>query len=270
VDEATLDGCIAKVRRAEKLLKSLADEWGAFLETHPYPHRVYADTEPGCYVVEFDFSIPTPPVLAVIAGEIAHDLRSALDHLVWREAVEHKGIDIAEANANRITFPLTAKCPADFETAETLEYVDADTRAILERHQPYKRRQEGGPKALAFLHWFNRMDKHRTVQPAVALAPKFFTMRQLLVSHSRSVGLREQIPLVGPGQRLKRRTKLVRLRFAPIGPDPKVRVQRTPPLSVSFGHGPRRFRGAEISQTITEVHGVIIEFTANLYPDFLP
>jgi hypothetical protein len=266
VDQATLDGCIAKVRRAEELSKLLADEWRAFLKTNPYPSRVYADTEPGWHIVEFDFSIPTPPVLSVIAGEIAHDLRSALDHLVWRQAIEHVGIDIAEANANSIAFPLIAKSRADFKKAAALQYVDEHTAALLERHQPYKRGQEGGPKALAFLHWFNRMDKHRTVHPAVAITPLFFTTQQVFPDHSRAVGFREQVPLLKPGQRLrKRRTKVVRLRFAPVDRDPQVRVNRTPPLSISFGHDPRPFRGAEISQTITEVHGVITEFS-----DLLP
>jgi hypothetical protein len=68
-------------------------ERSAFLESNPYPNWVDDRTEPGWHCIYFDFSPPPPPRFAVIVGEIAHDLRSALDHLAWREAVESVGLE---------------------------------------------------------------------------------------------------------------------------------------------------------------------------------
>jgi hypothetical protein len=81
VDQATLDGCLAKVDRAEGLTRTPASEWNAFLDTEPWPSRIEHDADTGWYSVYFDLTLPLPPVLGIIVGELAHDLLSALDHL---------------------------------------------------------------------------------------------------------------------------------------------------------------------------------------------
>jgi hypothetical protein len=94
VDQVTLDGCTAKVDRAEIHVQAFTDEWRIFRESNPYPSWVEIDKETGWHHVWFDFSTPAPQTLPVIVGEYAHDLRSALDHLAWREAVERIGLGI--------------------------------------------------------------------------------------------------------------------------------------------------------------------------------
>jgi hypothetical protein len=264
VDQATIDGCIAKVDRAYEVLNLLADKWGVFLDMNPWPSWVEHDVETGWHRIYFDFSQPPLPLFSVMVGEMAHDLRSALDHLVWREAVECVGLKKAERNAPVITFPF-AKGSAEFKTAPALKYVGADARAILERHQPYKRGKGQGPKSLALLHWFNRMDKHRTVQVTAVGAPTFFSWNHLQITFAKGARITGRQPCLIPGQRLTGHTEVARVRFAADGPEPNVRVQRTPPLNPSFGHPPRPLRGVEISHTITEVRGVITEF-AQLLP----
>ena len=208
---------MAKVDRAEIRLDELADEWRAFLDTNPWPSWVDDRTEPGWHSVYFDFSTPPPPRFSVVVGEIAHDLRSALDHLAWREAVECVGLQQAESDAAIITFPV-AKNASDFKSANTLKYVGENARAVMQRHQPYQRVHRKEPPALGLLHWFNRMDKHRTVQVTAVGAPSIFTMGQI--------------------KAFTRGAKIA----AAGGPDPKVEVHRTPPLSPSFGDPPPDLR----------------------------
>jgi hypothetical protein len=265
VDQATLDGCRAKIDGARKQLSVMADEWSGWLAEKPYPSWVIeSDTDPGRYCVYFDFSTPPPPAFSVIAGEIAHDLRSALDHLAWREAVECVGPEQAECHATVITFPL-AKGPADFKSAQTLSYVGADARAVMERHQPYQGGQGDGPKSLGLLHWLNRIDKHRALHPILA-APQPFQRPVNLIAYNPDARMIEQPTWeIAAGSLVEGETKVACFRFDPHGPDPQVRVKGVPTFYVGFGKVPESYRGIGIGQTILQVNEVIDDF-ASLLP----
>jgi len=262
VDQATLDGCTAKADRAEVQAQAFTDIWRIFRESNPYRSWVEVEEQTGWHHVWFDFSTPAPPSIPVIVGEFAHDLRSALDHLMWREAVEGIGLAQAEDKAALIKFPIH-KHSADFKAAESLNYVSNDARAIIERHQPYKRKNSN---ALALLHWFNREDKHHTVQIAsvsylmqLGMPPDFIEYRGPIVP-ILDWDLLSPIPY----RRLKGRTKVASLRFEP-GTDPQVRVKGTPYLDIGFRNLPRPLRGIQLEQTIQAVRAVIANF-ADLVP----
>jgi hypothetical protein len=90
-------------------------------------------------------------------------------------------------------------------------------------------------------------------------------MDALKITHTHEARILAVEPRLQPGQRLIGEAEIVRVRFAPGGPDPKVQVHRTPPVGPSFGEPPDPFRGIEITQTITEVRAVIADF-ADLLP----
>ncbi|HEX3691745.1 MAG TPA: hypothetical protein VHU13_00230 [Solirubrobacteraceae bacterium] len=263
MNQTTLDGCRAKVDRAEKQLHVLTEEWRDFLKTNPYRFWIEAGAESSWYCVYFDYSTPTPPRFAVIAGEIAHNLRSALDHLAWREAVEWVGRECAEFNAYKITFPLT-KTPADFKKAATLQYIREDTCAVMERHQPYNGRDDKGTKSLGLLNWFNRMDKHRSLQIVSTFLAPLLQPRDL-IGFSDTARLLDVSVKVKVGQMLKGKTEVACYRFAP-GPDPQMRVERTPLLGIGFPDVPQKFRGVQIADAVAQVRIVINDF-ANLLPE---
>ena len=265
MDQATIEGCKAKVDRAEELLEIGADQWRAYLKTNPWPSRIDDRTDPPWHRIYIDFTAPPPPRFAVLIGEIAHDLRSALDHLAWREAVECVGLQDAERNASVITFPL-AKSPAAFKGAQALQYIGKDARTIMERYQPYESGKEKRPLSLGLLHWFNRMDKHRTIQVTAVGAPSIITMKALKITFTHGARIEAVDPRLTPGQRLIGETEIVRIRFVAGGPDPKVEVHGTPPITPAFGHPPHPLRGMTITQTITQVREVIADF-ANLLPE---
>jgi hypothetical protein len=261
VNQVTLDGCAAKADRAEIQAQAFTDEWRIFRESNPYPSWVAIEEETGWHHVWFDFSTPAPPSIPVIVGEFAHDLRSALDHLVWREAVERIGFAQADDLGNGIKFPI-AKRSADFESAEPLKHISDDARAIMERHQPYKR---GNSNALRLLHWFNREDKHRTVQATsvsllqqLGVPPDFLECNPLPMLDWNMAG-----PV--PYRRLKGKTKVMSLRFDPAGPDPQVRVKGTPYVHIGFRDVPRPLRGIQLEESVEAVRAVIADF-ASLLP----
>jgi hypothetical protein len=264
VDEITLSGCHAKIDRAEQILKELADEWTVFLKTNPYPSRIDDRTE-GWHHIYLDFSVAPWAHFSVMAGEIAHDLRSALEHIVWRQAIEHLDREPTKDEERLIEFPLTPTAKK-FREAAVLKLVSEDTSALLERYQPYKRRDGIGPKSLGLLHWFNRLDKHHAMHISAAASTRFPLAAHRFLKWNPETRPLEVIPMLKPNRALVRNTEVMRLRFSPNGPDPQVSMYRAPALNISFGEVPRPLRGIDMAHVIEYVRRIVRDFASNFLP----
>ncbi|MDQ6909732.1 MAG: hypothetical protein M3Z84_02950 [Actinomycetota bacterium] len=258
MDATTVAGCRAKADPAEASVQELAGEWTAWLNTNPYPSRIDIDPDLGEHRIVFDFSTPLPLHFPVRVGEIAHDLRSALDHLVWREAFEILGHEPTGKQAREIAFPIW-RTRAGFKESKVKRYVSPDAWTIIERYQPYDRGKPKRSKALGLLHWINRIDKHRLLHGGYAFLGYFNPLQ--LVDFNREASLIEA-PVWGNilGRPLKRETKIAWLRFDPNGPEPTVRVKRTPALSVSYGDAPGYLGRVEIGETVRKVGEIVNDF----------
>jgi hypothetical protein len=265
VDQATIDGCRAKVDRAEAAVEELAVEFREWLKTNPYPSRVDVDREAGRYRVLFDFSVLPPPRFPVRVGEIAHDLRSALDHLVWREAVELLRREPTDEEAGAIAFPLK-RTRIRFEKSEVKRYVSPDAWTVIERHQPYDRGKPKRSKALALVHWINRVDKHRFLHESTVY-PMWFKPLGLIAFDPRASIIEATHAPGVLGRMAKGETEVAPYRFDLVTafPDPNVRVKATPPLTISYGNSPRYLRRVDITETFAEVRSVVNDF-ATLVP----
>lgn len=264
MDAATIIGCRAKVGRAKNLLKPLTDEWGAFLNKKPWPCRIEDGCKPGWYTIYFDFSTPPPPILSVIVGELAHDLRSCLDHLAWQEVLEGLGREPTEEEGRHIAFPL-ARSEDDFKSAELLRYVSQDARAALERSQPYKRPTGEEGSSLRVIHLFNRLDKHRALQVSAAGTPGSYDLAHLKITVAPGASIIAGKPHLAVGQRVEGDTKVVSVRFAPGGPEPNMNVEGQPPFEPRFGKLPADMPGADVNVSISTVEKIVSDF-ANLVP----
>jgi hypothetical protein len=131
----------------------------------------------------------------------------------------------------------------------------------MERHQPYKRTAGQRPKSLGLLHWFNRIDKHRTLQVASVLSLPELGFPPEFIDWNREQTLVLEFDPIKPYRRLKRETEVLALRFDPNGPDPHVRVKGTPAVAIGFRDVPRPLRGITLTETIQEVHRVVADFT---------
>lgn len=79
-----MDGCRAKLARAQETLDALDVEAATFLSQDPSPFRLEKKHLNGGLEYAFvAYGDPNPPLrFSVIAGEIIHHMRSSLDHLI--------------------------------------------------------------------------------------------------------------------------------------------------------------------------------------------
>jgi hypothetical protein len=264
MDGATLAGCNAKVNRAEEAIEAMAQEWIAWRQSNPYPTRVEADPTSGEYRVYFDFSIRVPERFPVLLGEVAHDLRSALDHLVWREAVEQIGRKQADKKANSIAFPIHRTRVA-LNRSRVRQFVSDDAWRIIERHQPYDRGKPPRPKTLQMLHWINRIDKHRLLHGSSVFLT-FYNPAKLISWNANARLIAAPLPKASLNRPLSRETLVASYHFDASAPPPEIDVIATPALSIGYGDSPARLRRVEISETAKKVDDVVRDF-GSLVPD---
>jgi len=85
VEKPTLQGCDAKVRRARAHLDALYKEIGGFIESEPHEIVSEFDSETITRTVHLRvLKEPDETTWALLLGDFVHNLRSALDHLIWQ------------------------------------------------------------------------------------------------------------------------------------------------------------------------------------------
>ena len=166
-----LDGAIAKRNRAREQIKSLDAAIRASVEDRPY-RVVVAERErysSSSYALRFEpGQISDPPAeWSAIIGEIAHDLRSALDLLACELALFRS----ATTDIRDVSFPIRLYGPAANPAprkprwrGDLVAPFGRPHRARIERLQPYHRRNGRRRNFLWLLQELNNADKHRTIQ----------------------------------------------------------------------------------------------------------
>lgn len=86
-----LAGALAKVIRAEEHLAELEREIGAYIEREPYFAASELQEKPLGYKVTVHERESPPPVIAVLVGEVAQQLRASLDYLACELVIAHGG-----------------------------------------------------------------------------------------------------------------------------------------------------------------------------------
>lgn len=164
---ASLDGCSAKLARAEELWQALYGELIAFLERLPY--RLEGRFEPGDeenhgdWVVRVAVTEAPPLRWSVVMGEIVHDLRSALDHLAWQLVLLDGGQPTRSTQ-----FPIY-RVEADFRAPAGQSRLTGMSDAHhqqLEELQPF-RHDDPDQHHLAVLAYLSNTDKHQVLHTAL-------------------------------------------------------------------------------------------------------
>lgn len=105
--EATLDGCRAKHERGVEYLNALETEVAEYLGGDPKPYRMWGDfdRERREYVLSGEIVEPIAEPLrwSVTLGDALHNLRSALDHLIWQLVILNTG----KRGGRENLFPIT-------------------------------------------------------------------------------------------------------------------------------------------------------------------
>jgi hypothetical protein len=154
------DGSLVKVARAAALLTEFENLAAAALTDCTVVSENQLNKSRYAFWVE---GPPISPQLSILAGEILHHLRSALDHVVWAIA-KHP---VSGPNT-RLQFPVmdTPKKYRDAWKTDTLKGVPEKYRDVIESVQPYKSDPIEN-SVLAVIHKLDIIDKHRLLLLAV-------------------------------------------------------------------------------------------------------
>jgi hypothetical protein len=149
-----------------------------FLGGEPYGwERVIEDaTGPGVgrtHVLRWTRFASPPDLIALIAGDAAHNARSALDHLALKlvEHAFHQQFErrMTENEQRGVAFPVSLS-PDEFKRAlgrNRLPHMAATVLDLVEGVQPYNVANVPADAQLALLSDLDNRDKHRMLTPTV-------------------------------------------------------------------------------------------------------
>lgn len=163
-----LDGCRLKIERANEHITQFETEVDAFLSTNPYTVEGKADPQSGDITFFIRVHQDQPARLGTIVGDAVHNLRSALDHLMW-QLVLANGRTPNSATAFPVVWdPKVPTNPVEYERRFLGKVRGASNLAIalIDAMQPYHVVDFGlAPKTdpLALLHSLDIRDKHQTL-----------------------------------------------------------------------------------------------------------
>jgi hypothetical protein len=167
-----LDGCWAKIERANENIKNLETEIATLVQPDPYvaAGNVNHQRKECIFVAK---AKPIPLRLSVLVGEIIQHLRSSLDHVIWALALQRHAMPHP-----RIGFPicLTEKKFEEAKKAGIINGISGNAQTIVEHLQPYRSanwRTTASDTPLRIIHDLNNTDKHRLL--AVVISAVYVT-----------------------------------------------------------------------------------------------
>ena len=257
--QAQLAGVWAKLDRTVEQLETLDLEikrlWSD--DSHPYAirHNFHLERGEHRFDIEPRWSPKAALRIGVMIGEIVHDLRSALDNLVWQLVILNGQVSPDRGHS----FPLWSKEPSEAfadlsrrpssdsrqpERRGPLFGVSDEATAIIKACQPYTRPDLVG---LARLDALWNMDKHRHLTPLNYAADP----PAVVPSHT---------PVLERVDRIDGSTQVVELT---VPPNTEVDVKPSAPVDVTLEEGIPI--GVELQAT-TKVVFWIVDTASRLFP----
>jgi hypothetical protein len=158
-----------KVERAKQHFAALETETIAWLATKPIAMTKEKDVEGRRHALVAE--IVNPPPLdrwALISGDCVHNLRSALDSLLYGIAIHETGLNPPKDEA-RLQFPITSS-PEKFEEQKNrIRTLSVAVQLEIENVQPYNNPHPEFPPVLELLGSLDNFDKHRTLNVVAAV-----------------------------------------------------------------------------------------------------
>lgn len=154
-----LESAHLKLSRAAEHLEQTETEIRRFSQTNPYVPVPIHDPKTGDQVVRVRVFGRPPMRLGLLAGDVLHEVRASLDHMVYQLAE----LDPDHPRGEKTQYPI-------FDTPEAFDAmpkyylagVPAQYRTYIREVQPYNPRFA----VLGPLARLNNRDKHRIIDPA--------------------------------------------------------------------------------------------------------
>jgi hypothetical protein len=156
-----------KRRWAEKNRLALETEIEGFFAEGPYPVIREFNSSTSCYHFRIEVeALPPVEEWALRMGDVIHNLRSSLDHLVYCLARECRGREVSGT-----AFPVVVRGDRNRTVEEVwratrascLRGIPPGARTIVQQFQPYMRTY-GPYEPLATLHDIDISDKHKATE----------------------------------------------------------------------------------------------------------
>jgi hypothetical protein len=240
---ASLAGPIAKLDRAKTHFQALNRSLGAFKrsKTHDFVVTKF-DPDTGEKVVHLKIlKEPKNPEWGLLLGDMVHNLRSALDHLVWQLVLLN-----GEKPRRQNQFPIIRTKAEYWEATgnrsesardRMLVGVSEDHRAFIDLVQPFNARNVPEGTSLAVLSWLSNADKHRVVHAGFVLteepAPELFDITTL---HPTDSPVHVDVSM--SWGELKDGAEI--MRFRPNPPGAHVNMNAVIPTYIAFREGDRQ------------------------------
>lgn len=243
--------CWTKIDRAREHRKEFdktAKEW---LDTKPYKLRTEFYTQTDEYIVWLDRVPRVPLPLFAIVGDVVHNLRSALDYLIYRAACLDSGKD-PPPRWKDLAFPIVSS-DTDFDTGRRppLGKLNPDFRADIKKLQPFCTHPDDFRQSrLWVLNQLDIVDKHREF-PLGLVIPT-----ELRIDPSADIaahGGPDPGPLEDGAQVLAYRSD-----------DANVNVNIEPSFAVAFGKSDIFPEGAEVMQILVMLDEIVESIVASV------
>lgn len=165
------DAC-RKVERAKRHLDEINDMFAEWHSLDPYRFVRDDDTNEGFHQFHVEVSDPLPDQLGIAIGEFAHQLRTALNQVIWQ-------LSLLTSDSPKTTtteFPIFWEFKSD-DIRKRLRHVskDTDARTIIRGLQPYHRGEDAKADLLWGLQQLNVVDKYQITQGLGLLMQYLFT-----------------------------------------------------------------------------------------------
>lgn len=157
-----------KLGRAEEHFSTIKGDLMAWKQTQPYTVSRTSDPEGGRHALIVEIK-GQPPLdrLSVVTGDCVHNLRSALDNVVYAVAVEESGADPPPGFTD-LQFPIADTGVKFAKQSRRIARLSAKAQSRIVAAQPYNRPHAELPPLLRLLADFDNADKHRLLNVVIA------------------------------------------------------------------------------------------------------
>ena len=179
-----LDSARSKLGRADQHLEGTRLALPAILGPDSYAIEVQLDPDPanpgGVVILARGDISEAATFLGLCVGDVVHNLRGALDHIVWALSIGHSGPPPADLKGWRqVEFPIFCSASAYDGTPSSngasgpkkLRWVNQGLHATFRELQPFHAGKEAATHPLWLLQELANLDKHRSI-PIVAMLIK--------------------------------------------------------------------------------------------------
>jgi hypothetical protein len=260
-----LDDCRLKIARAKEQFDALHQEISDFAKNNSDVFNIYVDTETGDEVLDCTEPPVFPRNWGIKVGELAHNLRSALDYLV--NVLSAEGGGKPEGNHFPIARTKGAYLRKDKRgrtmRAKAMPTVPETMRRRIDAYQPYTHGKLAYADALVALQHLTNQDKHNRLVPAYMYVT---TPRQSFSFPCEEpiANFEIRMPRDG-GFSVKAQFKGGRVLDRQIIMYPNVKMQRPTGVEVVFGRDPAKLVGLDdIRRVIVYVELIIESFCGDM------